>query len=50
MFNLNEKHCQKIENNLLKSDFFGSVQKALNPLLKNQQIIWKEFDSTVHCE
>ena len=36
MFNLNGKHCQKIENILIKSDFFGSVQKALNPLMKNQ--------------
>ena len=36
MFNLNEKHFQKLENSLLKSDFFGSVQKALNPLLTNQ--------------
>ena len=30
------KNFLELENSLLKSDFFGSVQKALNPLLKNQ--------------
>jgi len=36
MFNLNKKNLKKRENSLLKSEFFGSAYKALNPLLKNQ--------------
>jgi len=36
MFNLNKKDFQKGKNSFLKSEFFGSVQKALNPLLTYQ--------------
>ena len=30
------KNFLELENSLLKSEFFGLVQKALNPLLTNQ--------------